>query len=433
MKKTLLIFAAIAFACLLQAQPTITPVATGLNSPLGIELDPDGNLWVAESGTGQSDGSVAIIRPDGSLEKFVEGLPSFFNPETGDIAGPQHAQFLGEDMIGVTMAPLPDSLERTILVFALEDYVPGVPLGRDDVRSVIYVGKTVLKTLDDSNPYTFVHDGCDLYIADAGADAIVRRVGLTGELKLFAQFPPVPNPLPFGPPFADAVPTRIIKDPDGGFYVSQLTGFPFIPGASKIWSVSEDGTVAPYDSNYTLVTDLAISPEDGGLLALQFGLFDFSLPIPIIFNSALITHTHPDGSRDTLVSGFGPSPGMAVADNGVIYVTEIYTGRVLKIDNITGVWNPEAPGRPEDFKVWPNPASDAVNLDFKLPSSGAIHAEVYDIQGRLMLRKDLGRRVAGPNSARLAVSEIARANVPHVVVVRLKGEGIDCTRKVAIR
>lgn len=432
MKKLLLILTIFTFVFALQAQPTITPIATGLNSPLGIELDADGNLWVAESGTGQSDGSITIIRPDGSLEKFAEGLPSFFNPETGDVAGPEHAQPLGEGMIGVTVAPQPDSLERTILVFAIGDYTPGTPLDRDDIRSVIYVGKTVLKTRDDSNPYTFVHDGCDLYIADAGADAIVRRVGLTGEVKIFAQLPPVPNPLPFGPPFADAVPTRIIKNPDGGFYVSQLTGFPFIPGASKIWSVDEGGTIAPYDSNYTLVTDLAISPEDGGLLALQFGLFDFSQPIPIVFNSALITHTHPDGSRDTLVSGFGPSPGMAVADNGVIYVTDIFTGRVLKIDNITGVWNPEAPGRPTNLKVWPNPASEAVNLDFTLQSGGAVQVEVYDIQGRLLTRKDLGYRAAGLNSASLTVAEIARTEVPQMVVVRLKGAGIDSKQMVAI-
>ncbi len=433
MKKALLLFLTCTAAYLLKAQPEITTIAAGLNAPIGIELDTDGNLWVAESGTGQTDGSVSIIRPDGSVEKFVEGLPSAMSPE-GEVSGPERVQSLGDGMVAVLVGPTPDTLERTILIFAVEDYAPGAPLSREDARSVIYVGKTVLKTLPDSNPYSLVFDGCDMYIADAGANAIVRRIGLTGELRIFAQFPPIPNPLPFGPPFSDAVPTRIVKNPDGGFYVSQLTGFPFVTGASKIWSVDEAGTVAPYDTNYSLVTDLAISPEDGGLLALQFASFDISQTPPFLFNSAMITHTHPDGTRDTLVTGFGPSAGMAVTDDGVIYVTSLFFGTVLKIDNLTGIWDPNAPGKSGAINAWPNPAHDTVNLGFELEKSTALEAEIYDIQGRLLARRSFGQLASGPNTVELELKGIANNQAyQQLVLVRLKGDGVDLQQKVLVR
>lgn len=55
----------------------------------------------------------------------------------------------------------------------------------------------------------------DMYIADAGGNSIVKRKAATGELSQFARFPPFPNPLPFGPPVVDPVPTDIVAKPDG--------------------------------------------------------------------------------------------------------------------------------------------------------------------------------------------------------------------------
>ena len=104
MKKALLLFLTCTAAYLLKAQPEITTIAAGLNAPIGIELDADGNLWVAESGTGQTDGSVSIIRPDGSVEKFVEGLPSAMSPE-GEVSGPERVQSLGDGMVAVLVGP----------------------------------------------------------------------------------------------------------------------------------------------------------------------------------------------------------------------------------------------------------------------------------------------------------------------------------------
>ena len=44
-----------------------------INSPRGITLDPDGNLWVLS--TSSKDGQIQKVTPDGKIEPFVKGHP----------------------------------------------------------------------------------------------------------------------------------------------------------------------------------------------------------------------------------------------------------------------------------------------------------------------------------------------------------------------
>jgi hypothetical protein len=64
-----------------------------------------------------------------------------------------------------------------------------------------------------------------------------------------------------------AVPTSVAKGPDGAHYVSQLTGFPFPPGAAHIFRVVPGYAPTVYASGLTNVTNLAWS--HGRLYAVQ--------------------------------------------------------------------------------------------------------------------------------------------------------------------
>ncbi len=44
-----------------------------INSPRGLTLDPDGNLWVLS--TSSRDGQIQKVTPDGKIEPFVKGRP----------------------------------------------------------------------------------------------------------------------------------------------------------------------------------------------------------------------------------------------------------------------------------------------------------------------------------------------------------------------
>ena len=67
----------------------------------------------------------------------------------------------------------------------------------------------------------------------------------TGEVKLLAVIPFGEAPPPEAPPGVvipfQSVPTSVAVDKDGSIFVSQLTGFPFPTGGSKIWKVPAGG------------------------------------------------------------------------------------------------------------------------------------------------------------------------------------------------
>ena len=58
--------------------------------------------------------------------------------------------------------------------------------------------------------------------------------------------------------------------PDGAYYISQLTGFPFEKGDANIWRVVPGQAATVYASGLTNLTDLAFAP-DGSLYATGIG------------------------------------------------------------------------------------------------------------------------------------------------------------------
>jgi hypothetical protein len=104
-----------------------------------------------------------------------------------------------------------------------------------------------------------------------------------GGRKLLATFEnrTVPAPPGFPVPEIDMqpVPTSIAIGPDGAYYISQLTGFPFPPGAASIWRLVPGAEPTVYASGLTNVTDLAwhrgdlyaVQIADGGLGAVPPG------------------------------------------------------------------------------------------------------------------------------------------------------------------
>ena len=71
-------------------KPQVTTFASGLTSPLGIESDEKGQLWITESGTGKTnDGQLSLINSNGTVYPVVKGFPSSVSPE-GAVFGLNH-------------------------------------------------------------------------------------------------------------------------------------------------------------------------------------------------------------------------------------------------------------------------------------------------------------------------------------------------------
>jgi sugar lactone lactonase YvrE len=116
-----------------------------------------------------------------------------------------------------------------------------------------------------------------------------------------------------------AVPTSVAKGPDGQYYVSQLTGFPFPTGGANIYKVNPaTGAVTTFATGFTNLMDLAFG-RDGTLYALEI---DHDSLLGPLNDGALFTVGRNGEKRQiTLPAGALPFPGgIAVGDDG-LYVT----------------------------------------------------------------------------------------------------------------
>jgi hypothetical protein len=131
-----------------------------------------------------------------------------------------------------------------------------------DVNPDAQVGNPAI----DTNATDVLIDRGRFVIADAGGNSVlVARGGQLSALAMFANRV-VPNPHPFGPPEVpmQAVPTGIVEGPDGAYYMSQLTGFPFPDG-----TLTEPGGIAVGDHGDLFVTNRSRSPDDGQVLRIS--------------------------------------------------------------------------------------------------------------------------------------------------------------------
>jgi len=127
----------------------------------------------------------------------------------------------------------------------------------------------------ESNPFDVaVVNGGQALVADAAANAILR-VETNGDIDWVAVLTPVD--LPGTPLDPQPVPTSVAIGPDGAYYVGELTGFPAIPGLSRVWRIAAGSRHATCPSTsctlvaagFTSIMDLAFG-VDGTLYVVEF-------------------------------------------------------------------------------------------------------------------------------------------------------------------
>lgn len=393
------IFLCLLFVSNLSAQ-SYTVVGENLRLPNGLDIDEQGRIWVTESGYGFDDGAVSILQPNGTLISVVTGLPAFFDTVSMENVGPWHSMILPDNQLGVV-----SPIDGGILIFDLSGFVPGVsqPFQPADATKTILISDFVYQNqtpgMEDSNPYTATLDGNgNWYVVDAGFNGIIK-VDPAGQRSVFCTFDPMLNPTPVGPPYIDFVPTRILAKPGGGFYVCNLTGFPFLDSLASIVSVDQNGVVSPHASGFTMLTDLVLHPGSGDLYALQVGAFDLS-----IFNfapaSAKVTRLKQNGTREVVAEGFDLSPGLALDASGNIYTSELGLGRILRFDASSSA-SSEVETILLNDQVSPNPVSDYLQVFFSLSHASEVALRLLDAQGRQIYTENMGYLPVGSHQKSL--------------------------------
>ena len=359
------------------AQCPVSVLATGLNAPTKIIFSTSGNLLVAEGGNGPNTGRISIIDKDSGIRRtLIEGLPAAFAPPNNDPAGPSGLAMRGRTLyvaIGVGDAvlsgPLPASFvpnpnpssalfssvvsihfsadaEMNTNGFTLSssdqiNLKNGATVDLDDgggdkmsIKLVVdfpdYVPEPrpgLPNGVRQSNPFGLAIHGHQLYVPDASANT-VRAVDIeTGTFSILTTFGPLPNNRGFGPPVVEAVPdsVRLIGNQ---LLVTLLTGFPFPIGNAQVRAVDiTTGTNAPFITGLTSAIDV-LPDDDGGFLTLEFSTNMLAPGTPGRLSFYASPAATPTVIANCLVTPTSMAQEAKAAD---VFVTEIFTGRVIKI------------------------------------------------------------------------------------------------------
>ena len=343
-----------------EAAPAPESFAGGLNGPMGVLVDPDGNVWVIDSGLG-GEAEIDMINPEtgeemvvltGDTARIVQITP---DGSQTNVATLPSLLIEDETVGGSRLAYLDGEIYATSGNWVGSSDIEPAPLMAAIVKvsdgNVVEVANIWdLEVSEnpggfglDSNPFglTVGPDG-NLWIADAGANALMHVDPSSGEINVITTFDGLPGP--FENPFRDLameidpVPTAVAFDDDLNVFVSFLTGFPFPPGGAKVVMISPDGTISDYATGLTMLTDLRVGP-DGEMYAVQFGQFTEQGPIPA---SGAIVRVGEGDSSALLLDGlsFPTSIDFNAAGDAYITINGVGppgSGEVVIVTGLTGV------------------------------------------------------------------------------------------------
>jgi hypothetical protein len=325
-------------------------VADGLDNPRQLTFDKRGALYVVEAGRGGTGtcipgpegpeicfgltGAVTKVK-HGQQWRVVKHLPSLADSSGEGALGPSDIVVDKEGKKFVLAVGLGgDPAVRDLLPEEGEDLASllkgKLKRHHSHVRQLADLGEFEAEedpdgAGPDSNPVAVIRDGDDYVVVDAGANALLE-VDDDGDVdEVLAVFPKQDA----GGTLVDAVPTSVAKGKHGAWFVSQLTGFPFVPGAAKIWRVEEGEEPEVYAEGLTNVTDLAFDGRD--LYAVQIA--DAGLLAGPIGSLVKVDPKH--GDHETVAGGLFAPYGVAIRkDHAYVTTGSVLPGggEVVKID-----------------------------------------------------------------------------------------------------
>jgi hypothetical protein len=356
-----------------QSVDDVDVIAERLDNPRHVAVAPNGDVYVAESGRGgnhmtarscfDSAEGFACTGATGAVtrisrhrwryrqKRVAKGLASFAPVGGGNAIGP-HGVFVKGDDVFVTnggptaptrgMPPVPVMRDPTLVAEDPISALYGTLLelrrhGRPRLIADIWrfekernPDAEVGNPLVDSNPVDVWAGRGRFYVADAGGNSVLRA-SENGSIDLVSLFPSDPP----GPDGINAVPTGVVRGPDGALYVSQLTGFPFLVGTANVFRVDpRTGDPTIYAPGFTNAMDLDFG-RDGTLYVLEIARNGLMSGDPT--GGLWAVPPGGDPQRIELPAGTLTSPGgLAVGRHDELYVSnhgrEAGIGEVLEIE-----------------------------------------------------------------------------------------------------
>ncbi|RME41980.1 MAG: hypothetical protein D6791_18920 [Chloroflexi bacterium] len=322
--------------------PRVEVLLSGLDNPRGIAIGPDGELYVAEAGTGYDavdpqdmTGKLTVYHDrngdgdfddEGEVDRWFSHLPTynalqFFASRRDEVNGPADV-LLHRD--GRVFLSVDGGLDK----IALYEISPDRRIGRN------------LAGRSNMNSIAFDLEQEHIYAAASTANQLYR-ISLAGEIEELVTFPELAHG-------QQAVPAGVAVDPrNGDVLVALFSGnardestgeyIPFVPGDAKVVRVDPvTGTFRDEITGLTTVVDVAIDREGNiytvelasmyaDLLPKLFDLFDPEAP-PLhggyLRFSGKVTLYPADGSQPrVLAQGLDMPTNITIGPAHELYVS----------------------------------------------------------------------------------------------------------------
>jgi hypothetical protein len=347
-----------------QLSSNATIYASGLESPRGLKFGPDGDLYVAEAGTGGtistvgsscaqvpapigpylggSTGRISKLDKSGKRTTVASGFPSSLAAE-GDLQGVSDIAFLNGTLYAVTggggcshgNASSPNIIARVDTksgtwkpIVDLSKFLRSHPAAYPDLGDFEPDGVFYSLIAHDNRLYTLEPNHGQLFSTSASGD--IRE-----DLDISLQQ-------------GHIVPTSIAVS-NGKFYIGNLGLFPITPDSSKVMSFNTGGCPWPFlfgfgcddepqklrlsgsRAGFTTVVAVDFGP-DGLLYALE--LNDAAgFPTPP-FGVGKVVRLNRAGEIEDVATGLSLPTGMTFGPDGYLYVSNFGatpTGQILRI------------------------------------------------------------------------------------------------------
>jgi hypothetical protein len=311
----------------------VSVFVSGLDNPRGLKFGPDGDLYVAEGGTGgelsttatdceqvmapvgpytgDMTARIAKIDKAGKITTIADKLPSSqTGKELGSlVSGVADIAFIGDTLYAlINGAGCSHGLKGTVNSIDKVN-ADGSVTQIADLSAFYQANPTqTMKKEDfepDGTPYSMIEMDGNLYVLEPNHGSL-EQITPSGEIT---------RVIDISASAGHNVPTVMAYHDD--FYVGNLSVFPVPTDSATIMEITPDGQLKDYINGLTAVLGVAFDSQ-GRLYALETTTVGGQMPVP---GTGKVVRVSDSGELEEIATGLAFPTAMTFGPDGLLYVS----------------------------------------------------------------------------------------------------------------